>query len=59
MRGEVCRERVERILDQRVIADGYSAAETCEPRRALTVIGEQAVDVSSDDAAVCRNGALR
>ena len=48
MRGKMRGERVERPLDQGVVCDARGAFETREPRRALPVIGEQAVHIGAD-----------
>ena len=59
MRGEMRRERVERALDRGVVGDaGRAGGEARKPGRALPVVGEQAVDIGADHAAVGRDRAL-
>ncbi len=59
MRREMRRQRIKRPLDQIFIANiGWSRVETRKPRRALPVVGEQAVDISADHPAVGGDRAL-
>src|SRR5690242_7766565 len=54
------REPIERPFDQVVVSDdGWARRQAVEPGGALTVIGEQAVDVCAEHAAVGRDRALR
>src|SRR5262245_24861394 len=51
--GDMLCQPVEHLLDKRVVGNGGgTGAEAREPGRALTVVGEQAMDVGTDDAAV-------
>ncbi len=53
MRGKVLRQPIKRLVDQIIIGDRrLSGRKALKPCRALTIIGEQAVNVGSDDAAV-------
>src|SRR5437762_8679696 len=54
------REPIKRPFDQIVVGDGgWAGRQALEPGGALTVIGEQAVDVCAEHAAVGRDRALR
>src|SRR5579864_7606242 len=60
MRGEMRRQRIEGLLDRAfVIEIAGSRGKALEPRRALAVVGKQAVNVSADDVAVGGQGAFR
>src|SRR5262249_46283542 len=60
MRFEMACQLVERVIHQGVVGDTWrSGRETREPRRTLTVVGKQAMDVGPDDTAVGRDGAFR
>ena len=44
---------IKRVPDQVFIIDvGWSRAKTCEPRRALPVVGEQPMDISANHLAI-------
>ena len=60
MGGEMRGKLVERLLDELVISDrGLARAKPLEPGRTLAVVGEQAMDVGADDAAVGATWRLR
>ena len=58
--GQMGGQPIERLLDQAIVADRARAgAEARQPGGALAVVGEQAVDIGADHAAVGRDRALR
>src|SRR5262249_56635572 len=53
-------EPIQGSIHQRLVRDRcLTYAKAPEPRRALSIVGEQAVDVSSADASIGRNRPLR
>src|SRR5262245_63631762 len=54
------REPIQGFINRRVVRDRcLTSTKALEPRRALSIVGEYAVDVSSADAPIGRNRPLR
>src|SRR5262245_28099271 len=54
------REPIQGFINRRVVRDRcLTSTKALEPRRALSIVGEYAVDVSSADASIGRNRPLR